>query len=134
MVRLSRRLFEEVRLRAKGRCEYCRLPDSASSLAFQPDHIIAIKHSGRTHEANLAWSCFYCNSYKGPCIAGHDPPTGLLTRLFHPRFDDWNDHFRWRGPVLAGITDVGRTTIKVLKINHPDSIRLRGSLRSEGVF
>src|SRR5262245_56019 len=132
MARFPARLVDHVRRRAKGRCEYCRLPASASSLQFQPDHILAIKHGGQTHEANLAWSCFYCNSYKGPCVAGHDPKTGRLTRLFHPRFDDWNDHFRWRGPIIVGTTDIGRTTIQVLQINHPDSIRLRESLMSEG--
>ncbi len=134
MARVPRRLLDAVRRRADGRCEYCRLPEQCTSLAFQPDHIIAVKHSGRTHEANLAWACFYCNSYKGACIAGPDPATGKVTRLFHPRFDGWAEHFRWAGAALAGRTDIGRATIAVLSINHPDAIRLRRSLMREGLF
>jgi HNH endonuclease len=134
MARVSRRLLEIARRRADGRCEYCRLPESASSLPFQPDHVIAVKHRGRTDEANLAWSCFYCNSYKGACIAGRDQNSGKMSRLFHPRFDDWRQHFRWSGPVLTGLTPIGRTTVQVLNINHPDSVRLRRSLLRGGLF
>ena len=126
--------MDAVRRRAQDRCEYCRLPAHATSLAFHPDHIIAAKHRGRTHEANLAWACFYCNSYKGACIAGPDPHTGRLTRLFHPRFDEWPEHFRWSGATLAATTAIGRTTIAVLNINHSDAVRLRRALMREGLF
>jgi hypothetical protein len=72
-----------VRDRADGQCEYCELPESASVAAFEIDHIIARKHRGQTADDNLAFSCFYCNSAKGPNIAGVDPLTGEITRLFH---------------------------------------------------
>jgi hypothetical protein len=98
------------------------------------DHIIAQKHRGLTVAENLALSCFYCNSFKGPNIAGIDPETGVLTRLFHPRQDRWADHFRWQGAILIGQTAVGRTTIEVLEINAADCVELRQSLIQEGRF
>ncbi len=128
-------LFHElVRERAGRSCEYCRLPDAASSIPFEIDHIIARKHGGDEEPGNLAYSCFFCNSYKGSNIAGLDPQSRQLSRLFHPRRDRWRDHFRWEGPTLVGVTPVGRTTAEVLTINATDSVLLRGSLIGEGIF
>src|SRR5690242_7822111 len=97
-------LQQQVRRRAQGRCEYCHFPAKFTLLPFQFDHIIAEKHGGLTMLDNLAFSCFFCNSHKGPNIAGLDPKTGELTRLFHPRQDDWSEHFRWNESWLVGLT------------------------------
>jgi hypothetical protein len=59
-------LYRLVRERADGRCEYCHLPETESLVPFEIEHIIARKHRGRTVAGNLAWSCVYCNGYKGP--------------------------------------------------------------------
>jgi hypothetical protein len=67
---MDARLHQFVVDRANGRCEYCQFPEAFSYLPFQIDHIIAQKHRGPTVESNLAWSCFYCNSYKGPNLSG----------------------------------------------------------------
>ena len=83
---------------------------------------------------NLALACFHCNTHKGPNIAGIDPESGDLVRLFHPREDQWDDHFRWQGPVLAGVSAVGRATIQVLAINAPGYAAVRQALREEGAF
>jgi len=56
-----------------------------------------------------------------------------LTRLFHPRRDRWEEHFSWVGCELVGSTDVGRTTIEVLRINNEESIALRRLLNALGV-
>ena len=122
-----------VRKRAGFRCEYCHFFERLAELHFQLDHIVPRKHGGQTKAANLALACFRCNSHKGPNLAGHDPVTGGLQRLFHPRDDQWNTHFRWRGAVLAGKTPVGRTTITVLSINRPDAVMLRRALLAGGV-
>ena len=37
-------LRRAVRERAKGRCEYCGIPDTESLFPHEPDHIISIKH------------------------------------------------------------------------------------------
>jgi len=121
-------LRQFVRGRAAGCCEYCHFPESLSFLPFQVDHIIAEKHSGPTVESNLAWSCYYCNSFKGPNISGWDPDSDQIVRLFHPRRDTWNEHFFWLGPKLVGRTAIGRVTILVLDINHPDAVAVRKRL------
>lgn len=134
MARISRQLVKAVAQRAQGACEYCRLPEAATTLIFQPHHVIVTKHEGKSDLSNLAWSCFYCNSYKGPNIAGIDPVSGKLTRLFHPRTDAWDQHFEWKGTWLRGKTPVGRTTVHVLNINHMDMVSLRTELKREGML
>ena len=121
-----------VRQRAQQRCEYCRIPAFLEWLHFQIDHVIAQKHGGETAADNLALACFHCNSYKGPNIAGIDPRTGRLVRLYHPRRDVWSQHFEWDGPVLVGKTPIARATIHVLWINHPRMLHLRSALLAEG--
>ena len=127
------RLSEQrVRRRAADRCEYCRLPETVSDLPHVIDHIIARQHDGAEASENLALACSRCNLHKGPNVAGIDPQTRLLTRLFNPRVDDWATHFRWEEAVLVGLTDVGRTTIVVLAINHPYRLAARKSLIAAG--
>ncbi|MHC5539511.1 HNH endonuclease [Singulisphaera rosea] len=125
-------LERHVRRRARGRCEYCRLPRSASEFTFPLDHIIARQHGGSTEAENLAQSCPHCNAHKGPNIAGIDPATGELTRLFHPRRDRRQDHFAWGGALLTGLSAVGRTTDRVLAMNDPDMLNIRQALIAEG--
>lgn len=120
--------------RANGQCEYCRLSQAHSHLPFQPDHIIAKKHGGKSVAANLALACYYCNSYKGPNISGVDPRTHAIVRLFHPRRHKWYRHFRWDRPLLIGRTALGRATIAVLVVNHPEAVATRQLLRAAGLF
>jgi hypothetical protein len=101
---------------------------------FHIDHIISRKHGGLTELLNLALCCLDCNLHKGSDIAGLDPRHGGLTRLFNPRSDTWEAHFQWNGPVLEGLTEVGRTTVRVLRINEPIRVRARRELIAEGVF
>jgi len=120
--------------RAGSCCEYCRLPYAFIPLPFEIDHIIALKHRGPTIAANLALACSACNNHKGPNIAGIDPMSGAIVRLFHPRRHKWTWHFRWDGPILVGRTPIGRTTIDVLEINLLFRVVFRRSLLREGVF
>jgi HNH endonuclease len=121
-----------VRERAGGRCEYCRLPDFAiGSEDFHVEHIVARKHGARNVRENLAWACIFCNLYKGPNLASLDPDTGRLTRLFHPRRDQWGKHFALEGARLRGLTAIGRTTIWLLDMNSDVQVNLRGSLMRE---
>ncbi|MFO0900838.1 MAG: hypothetical protein U0836_25695 [Pirellulales bacterium] len=54
--------------------------------------------------------------------------------MFHPRGDQWPEHFFWSQAKLVGLTDVGRTTIDVLRINELDALILRAALIAESVF
>jgi hypothetical protein len=122
---MSPRLRSVVRKRARLRCEYRRLPEAVSELRFQVDHVVPEKHGGGTLAENLCWACLRCNSHKGPNLAGLDGPAGEMVRLFNPRADAWEEHFRWSGPKLVGRTEVGRVTILVLCINRADTVALR---------
>jgi hypothetical protein len=120
--------------RAKGRCEYCQMPQAADEDPFEIDHIIARKHVGATVTSNLCLSCLYCNSFKGSDISSRDPKTRNLTPLFNPRRNKWARHFRWQGAFLIGRTPVGRVTIALLRINDPFRVELREGLIAEGMF
>lgn len=133
MPRPNRALEAKVIRRAAGRCEYCHFPVEVSELPFHCDHIIAEKHGGATNDTNLAWACFSCNLRKGPNLSGLDPVSGELMRLFHPRTDVWEQHFAWKGAWLQGKTSIGRTTIAVLDINHPDAVAVREALLDEEI-
>ena len=127
-------LERQVRRRAGYRCEYCRIPEAFYQTPFELDHIIAKQHGGPTVLGNLALSCLHDNGHKGPNIAGLDPVTRKLTKLFHPRRHKWDRHFRWDGPYIVGRTAIGRATIAVLAMNDQDAVRAREELIAEGVF
>ena len=120
--------------RARGRCEYCRIPQAADDAPFEIDHIIAWKHIGPTIASNLCLSCYYCNSFKGSDLTSLDPKTRKLALLFNPRRHKWATHFRWRGAYLIGRTPVGRVTVALLRINDELRIELRAELIEEGVW
>ena len=123
-----------VRRRARYRCEYCQLPQSAVPIRHQIDHIVAEQHEGGDEPSNLALACAHCNRHKGPNLSGLDPATRELTRLYNPRQDRWREHFAWQGAVLIGLTAVGRTTIQVLAINDREMVEARETLIAEGRF
>ena len=123
-----------VRDRAKGLCEYCLLHEEDAWVSHEPDHIIAIKHHGRTDEANLAWTCLACNRHKGTDLASIDEDTGRVVRLFHPRRDSWTRHFRLQEVVLVGRTAVGCVTVSLLQFNRGDRVRMRRALIAAGCY
>jgi hypothetical protein len=126
-------LVAEIWKRAGNRCEYCRIPHPRYRLPFQIDHIIAHQHGGPTAIGNLALACLHCNRFKGPNIAGLDPGSNELVRLFHPRTDIWDSHFQFEGARIAGTTAIGRATVQVLAMNAPDLLLVRLELIGEGI-
>jgi len=131
---MDKNLRVEVQKRSGGFCEYCRMPEKYDCLPFQSDHIIAEKHEELTDESNLAWSCFDCNVFKGPNIAGIDPKTKEVTRLYHPRKDVWEEHFDSTDGFFQGLTAEGRTTIATLRVNLDRRVALRVQLIEEGIY
>jgi hypothetical protein len=128
---VNRQLVHEIRRRAANCSEYCRIPQFGLPLPFQIDHIVAEKHSGQSVKENPALACPHCNRYKGPNIAGIDPVTGELVRLFHPRIDIWGEHFRVEDGRLIGLTLAGRTTVEVLNMNTAERVEVRVALAAE---
>ena len=128
-------LRHQVRERAGNLCEYCHIhQDHDPFYTFPVDHAIAKQHGGLTTADNLALSCYRCNAHKGPNIASIDTETKELVPLFNPRRESWSDHFEWNGAILRGRTPIGRATVALLAINHPDYVLLREALIEEGVF
>ncbi len=110
------------------------MPDSEPLFPHEPDHIIALKHRGKTASDNLAYACFECNRAKGSDIASLDPATGKLTALYNPRAQRWIDHFRFNGPVIEPLTPEGRVTVALLKLNLAARVAIRDNLMREGRY
>ena len=126
---MTQAVRRQVRARAGGRCEYCRLrQEHEPHRPFHVEHIIASSHRGGDDSANLALACQLCNLLKGPNLSGIDPDTEKLVRLFHPRKEAWSKHFRIEGAVIVGTTAIGRTTAWLLEMNSDDRVELRETL------
>lgn len=118
-------LRQFVRRRADNHCEYCSLPQEREPLTFHIEHILPRQHGGTDIPDNLALACHHCNLRKGTNLTGLDPETGALTRLFHPRQDDWDEHFTSRDGEISGRTAIGRATLRLLKMNEGGRLELR---------
>ena len=121
-----------VRKRAQNRCEYCRLPQSAYLPRFHVEHIRAESHQGSDDPDNLCLACPRCNRQKGPNLSAYDPLTDDLVPLYNPRTDSWNDHFVSRDEWIDGITQIGRATVELLKMNEEQRQRVRWYLLQHG--
>jgi len=122
---------QDVRRRAGYRCEYCHLPEDYGDFRHEIDHIVPKKHHGPTVRSNLALCCGRCNLHKGTNLTGIDPDTGKVERLYNPRQDRWREHFRSSGLILIALTPIGRATIDVLMMNHPDRVAVRRQILVE---
>jgi hypothetical protein len=131
---IAAELRAAVLMRARGRCEYCGLPDEASLFAHEVDHIIAEQHRGPTTLENLSLACFQCNRAKGPNIATIDPDSNAIVRLFNPRTDLWSDHFKLVGPEIIGQTSIGKATAALLQFNTPQRIQARNAVMQCGLW
>jgi 5-methylcytosine-specific restriction endonuclease McrA len=121
--------------RARHRCEYCLIHEEDALYPHQPDHIIARKHGGETHEKNLAWACFLCNRLKGSDLASVDVETGQVVRLFNPRVDAWSERFQLlKDGLILPLSAEGRVTEYLLKLNLPENVTERRNLRSVGRY
>jgi hypothetical protein len=52
--------------------------------------------------------------------------------LFHPRRDNWVEHFDFQGYWIVGLTPVGRATVHVLGMNEARRLELRAVLLARG--
>ncbi len=121
-------LRREVIKRAGNRCEYCLLPAEVAFYPHEVDHVIAEKHGGATESGNLAFSCWRCNRHKGSDLTSFDPETRQLSPLFNPRIQNWAEHFAYEGERIVGLTQEGRTTINLLRLNSAERL-LEGNSR-----
>ena len=117
----------QVRQRANGLCEYCHTIEKWQYVRFTLDHIIALFAGGTNELDNLALACFHCNRGKWHRLVGVDPETGVMTALYNPRQDKWEDHFIWsvNGTEIIGLTATGRATIALLRLNRERILNIR---------
>jgi HNH endonuclease len=102
-------------------------PGALFSAAISVEHIIARALGGQTEADNLALSCQGCNGHKYIKWQATDPLTEVIVSLFHPRQQQWRDHFGWNedATLIVGLTPTGRATIEALKMNRIELINLR---------
>lgn len=117
-------------MRAGHRCEYCLIYEQDAGFPHQVDHIVSRKHGGSSTADNLALACIICNRYKGSDVASINPGSGQVVRLFHPRHDQWADHFRIQAEVIEALTEVGMVTLQVLRLNAPERLAERRLLQT----
>jgi HNH endonuclease len=113
--------------RANHRCEYCHAPELVFNFPFEVEHIIPLCREGADSEENLALACRSCNLRKGNRVSGIDSESNTEVRLFHPRFDRWENHFQadTKSGLIRGLTAIGRTTINSLGMNSQPQITAR---------
>lgn len=88
------------------------------------DHVVP---SAGDELENLCLACVNCNLSKSDAILARDPVSSEIVRLFNPRQDSWNDHFKWseNGIYIIGHSTIGRATIVRLKMNQERVVRAR---------
>ena len=120
--------YGQVSRRAGHRCEYCHAPEAIFNFPFEVEHIIPLSREGADDEHNWALSCRSCNLFKSAQINGFDFQTNKTIRLFNPREDSWNKHFRVNevSGEIEGITAIGRVTVNRLEMNsEPQTTQIR---------
>ena len=127
MIRVSPAVRRRVRRRGRGLCEYCRSCGEYTGHDFTIDHITPESRGGTNDFENLCWCCFWCNNFKHVRTKAVDSRTGDVVRLFNPRRELWQDHFRWSrdSTRIVARTAVGRVTISALRLNRPALVRAR---------
>lgn len=112
-----RRLLEEA---DDGQCVYCQTTVDNTGQALTTDHVVPVAVGGETVLANLCRACRRCNEAKHDQTRAVDPFTGELVPLYHPRRQQWSEHFVWdqTGIRLLGLTATGRATIIALDMNN----------------
>lgn len=120
--------------RARGCCEYCRSQECYATQASSVEHIMPRQHGGKTVLENLALACQGCNNHKYIKVEVADPLSGALVSLYHPRQQNWRDHFAWDSTytLIIGLTPTGRATVDALQPNRAGLVNLRRVLYAIG--
>jgi hypothetical protein len=108
------------------RCAYCQSSEALTVVTFEVEHIYPLSLGGKTEFANLCLACPTCNRHKANRVNGLTDE-GAESRLFHPQFDSWLDHFDWsvNSTVIVGLTDIGIATVNALRMNRPQLVEVR---------
>jgi len=116
------------------RCGYCKAPEEFIGMPLHVEHIIPRIAGGSSSEDNLCLACPSCNLHKGARTHARDPMTKRRIRLFNPRKQRWNRHFKWTedGTIIVGRTACGRATVDALQMNNSLLVSARRRWRLGG--
>src|SRR5688572_13940125 len=116
-----------VRQHFNNRCSYCLTVQQYYMALLEVEHIIPRVKNGADEDDNLCLSCRLCNGFKATQTEAVDPETGKTVPLFHPRQQQWTQHFAWdeTGTRITGLTECGRATVEALKLNNPIAVMVR---------
>jgi len=101
---------------------------------MEMDHIIPKTLGGSDDESNLWLACRNCNNAKQNRTHAVDPETKQHVRLFNPRTQGWQRHFKWSedSTVIIGKTRTGRATVAALRLNNQTVVDTRRAWVSVG--
>ena len=113
--------------RAKGCCEYCHSQAKFATQAFSVEHIKPQSKDGKTTPDNLALACQGCNNHKYNKTEIDDQSTEKIISLYHPRQQNWHEHFSWNEDftLVIGLTATGRVSVEALQLNRQGLVNLR---------
>jgi len=113
--------------RAKGCCEYCHSQAKFATQAFSVEHIKPQSKDGKTTPDNLALACQGCNNHKYNKTEIYDQSTEKIISLYHPRQQNWHEHFSWNEDftLMIGLTATGRVSVEALQLNRQGLVNLR---------
>jgi hypothetical protein len=134
---ISDALRTRIRQAANEQCGYCCITSHLVYAPMEIDHIFPKSRGGRDEEENLWLACPFCNNAKSDQISGTDPLTQETTPLFHPRKQNWTEHFTWRvedRALIVGLTSCGRASITALGINDLIPLQFRRLMVEAGWY
>lgn len=110
-----------------GCCEYCHSQAKFATQAFSIEHIKPQSKGGKTTQDNLALACQGCNNHKYNKTEIYDKLTDQLILLYHPRQQNWHEHFSWNEDftLIIGLSAIGRVTVEALQLNRQGLVNLR---------
>ncbi len=128
--------YPQVAQRAGHRCEYGHAPEVIFNFPFEVEHITPLSLGGGDLESNLALACRSCNLHKAAHISDMDPQSRDIVRLFDPRADHWEEHFRVNSESgeIKGLTAIGRATVVRLEMNSQTQVAARRQWMRLGLF
>jgi hypothetical protein len=117
---IPEKLRSQIEQSDRRRCCYCLTSEANSGIPMTFDHIQPQSKGGATTFENVCLACRSCNEYKSDTTEAVDPLTGELVPLFHPRNQQWSEHFAWSldGTKVEGLTAIGRATVAALRMNN----------------
>jgi hypothetical protein len=121
--------------RANFRCEYCLFPQQFSIVKFHIEHIVPMKHGGKTAKENLALACPDCNEFKGSDVGSFDwESDNKFVFFFNPRTQVWTQNFQIIEAEITSLTPEARVTARIFRFNSIERIEERFYLTETGDY